>query len=128
MSLLGALEISSLRAAAQSAMPGSCVIWRRTLTSDGVGGQSGSVAAVGTVACRLVQHDTNPSEQVRAGRVSVLQEWYVYVPAFTDIRPTSDYLVVSGAGLGGTFDVIGLHARGTAGYEPSRRVVCTERR
>lgn len=123
MSLLGALEISMLRAAAEDTMPGTLTIYRRTLTGDGAGGQSGTVAPVGTVACRAVPRRGEPSERVQGGRLEARQDWYLYVPAGTDVRAGSDYAVLSG---GGTFEILGVHA--ARAYEPSRRLMATERR
>lgn len=121
-SLMGALELSALRDAAEGLMDGSVVVWRGTLAADGVGGQTRGTLAVGTFPCRAVPRRGEPSESVQGGRVEARQDWYLYVPQGSDVRVT-DRLVLAG---GGTFEVIGVHA-GRA-YEPSRRVIATERR
>lgn len=123
MSLLGAVEVSMLRTAAEATMPGTLTIYRRTLTSDGAGGQRGTIAPIGTVPCRAVPRRGEPSEQVRAGRIEARQDWYLYVPAGTDVVATTDHVVLAG---GGTFDILGVHA--ARAYEPSRRIMATERR
>lgn len=123
MAGLGAISLTRLRAVAEANMPGTLTIHRRTLTSDGAGGQGGTVAPVGTVTCRAVpQHSRAQSEQVVAGRVEDRLHWFIYVPVGTDVNANSDYVTVSG---GGTFEVLGVH--GGRAYEPSRRLVCVER-
>lgn len=121
--LLGAVELSALRGAAQSAMPGSVVIYRRTLTSDGAGGQSGTVTAVGTVIARAVPRRGEPTVMTAGGRVEARGDWYVYVPTGTDIRRQTDHLVHSS---GGTFDV--LFTSANRSYPVELRVTCMERR
>lgn len=122
MGLLGALELTALRSAAESAMPGTVVIWRTTRTSDGSGGRATSVTAAGTVACRAVPQKSQPETGAFGSREEERQRWYLYLPAGTDVRPQTDSLVLSG---GGTFEVLGVH--GPRAYEPSRRVLAVER-
>lgn len=121
--LLGAFELSALRGAADSAKPGSVVIYRRTLTSDGAGGQSGTVTAVGTVIARAVTRRGEPTVMLAGGRVEARGDWFVYVPIGTDVRRQTDYLVHSG---GGTFDV--LFTNVNRSYPVEIRLTCMERR
>ena len=51
--MLTAAELAALRATQNQALPGSAVIERYTLQSDGMGGYEQAWAAVGTIAARL---------------------------------------------------------------------------
>lgn len=116
--------VTRLRAVAERTMPGTLVIYRRVLSSDGAGGQSGTVTAAGTATCRAVPRRGEPREIVTGGgRIETRIDWDIYVPRGTDVLATSDYVVVQG---GGTFEVLGVH--GGRAYEPSRRLMCIERR
>jgi hypothetical protein len=121
--LLGSFELTALRNAAEAAMPGTVVIYRRTLSSDGAGGQSGSVSAVGTVSARVISRHSDPVVMTAGGRIEARGDWYIYVPASTDIRGQSDYLVHQS---GGTFDV--LFTSKNRSYPVEIRAVCMERR
>lgn len=127
MSLLGALDIAALRSVAESTMPGTCVIWRRTIADNGTRITSGTTTAAGTVACRVVYfQQRQPEARPFAGRQEERQAVNVYVPAGTDVRQATDYLIYTEESRAGTFDVIGVH--GPRAYEPSRRLICVERK
>jgi hypothetical protein len=121
--LLGALELSALRAVAASSMVGSAVLWRRVLTSDGAGGQSGTASPVGTVPCRAVPRRGEPSVGQFAGRVEARGDWYLYVPQGTSVDRRTDYVVLAS---GGTFDVLYVNQNRTSLVET--RLTCLERR
>lgn len=120
--LLPAGVVSLLRTASEGLMPGTAVIWRRPFTSDGVGGQSGSIAVVsgGTVACRVVLTPMRPIDGVLGDRSEVHATWNVHMPVGTDVCPFDQIRVVSG----GTFEVTEVNSNRS--YEPDRRARCTE--
>ena len=120
--LLGAFELSALRSVAESSMGGTAVIYRQVFTSDGAGGQSGSVVAAGTVLCRAVPVRSRPQVGAFGGRVEAHGDWNVYVPVGTDVRASTDHIVAGG----GTFDVLSTNAGRTDAVEI--RCACLQRR
>jgi len=124
VALLGALELSALRALSNSSLVDSVVIYRRALTGDGAGGQTmGTPTAVGTVNARVIPQRNNSFASDTGGRVETPDERSIYVPVGTDVRIQTDYLVHS---AGGTFDVLATNADRTDAVE--LRLTCLERR
>lgn len=123
MNLLGALDLDLLRQVASGLMDGTLVAYRRERSRSTTGGQSLGTVTVGTFACRAVPRHIGARGGVAGGREEERQQWYIYVPAGTDIRAETDFVAVTN---GGTFDVLGVH--GPRAYEPSRRLICVERR
>lgn len=114
---LSAAEIAAMREDLEDTLPDTCVIQRRTLTSDSQGGRTESWAAAGTVACRLSPLGNLDSEESRADRVSGEEDWIVTLPASTDVTER-DRLVI----LTNTYEPVGLRA--VRSWELSRRVNC----
>lgn len=115
---LTAAEIAAMRDDLEDSMPDTCVIQRRSLTTDGQGGKTEAWAAAGTVVCRLSPQGIGRGDETsRAERISGEEEWVVTLPALSDVT-TTDRLVV----LGVTYEPVGLRA--VRSWELSRRVTC----
>ncbi len=56
--LIGAPDLTWMRATQESAMPGTAIILRTTLAADGMGGFSGTPTPVGTVTARLYSQNS----------------------------------------------------------------------
>lgn len=95
MSFFDANDLADLQAVAESAMGGTLVIRRQTNTPNGMGGFSTTYPAVGTVPCHIWR-TKEASEIVAGARVVSKGEWFVAVPAGTDIRETTDWGVCDG--------------------------------
>lgn len=123
MSFMGAASLNRLRQTTEGAMPGTAVVWRRTLTSDGAGGQHGTVVASGTVPCRAIPRRGRHVEHVgQAGRVTGISDWEVCVPLGTDVNASTDYLVVQDAG---TFDILATNTGRS--FAVQVRLACSRR-
>lgn len=112
--MLSAAQLNRMRATAERALPGTAVIQRGTLTSDGGGGYSEGFAAAGTEPCRVAP--ATMAEREAGERISSDAEFVVTLPALTDIR-TADQLVCSPSG--GTLSVVAVRARD---FEVTRRI------
>lgn len=83
-----------MRDVQERAMPGSVVIERHTLASDGRGGYSETWAAVGTVTGRIYPMvRRGMSETVGGGQVISETSWFATLPVGTDVD-ARDRLVV----------------------------------
>lgn len=111
-------ELAAMRATQVETLPDTCQVRRKTLTSDGMGGQIENWETVTTVACRVAPSGHSPQEQVIAERMSATSTWTLTLPADTDVT-AADRLVVGAR----TFEVAAVLARS---FETARRVVCTE--
>ena len=80
MPLLSAAEIADMRTEQNDTMPDSVVIWRYTSTPDGMGGQTETWAAVGTVTGRLAPAGRAGAEGVIAERLTAAEPWVITVP------------------------------------------------
>ena len=78
-----------MRTELETTLPDTCIIERRALVADSIGGRTESWAAAGTVACRLSPSGgpsaTGGSEQERAGQIAAIADWTVTLPAGTDV-------------------------------------------
>lgn len=73
----------------------SAVVYRKTLTDDGMGSQSHAWAALATLACRLVHSDIPlEGEPDNAERQEARSRWACKFPVGSDILP-SDRLIVT---------------------------------
>jgi head-tail adaptor len=121
--MLNQSQISAMRAAQNSTMPDTAVIVRRTLASDGAGGQVETWAEIASVSCRVAlagQAGTSSSlEAVKAGRLSTRTLYRVTLPALTDVT-TADRLRVGVR----VFEVTGVLPGGA--WETARVCQCVE--
>lgn len=115
--MYSATELDAMRSTLEASLPDTAQVRRKTLTSDGMGGQTESWATVATVACRVAPSG-RPEERAVAERLASVSVWTVTLPALTDVRAV-DRLVVGAR----TFEVVGVLARSD---EVGRRVVCVE--
>lgn len=83
--LLSAGELASIRATRNGFLPDTAILYRHTLTGDGMGGRSESWAAVGTVSCYVWTRESLDSEIVVGGQVTSRTRWYIEVPYNTTI-------------------------------------------
>jgi head-tail adaptor len=126
--MLTSVEMSEIRADQELLMPDSGQISRRTLTSDGMGGQTESWAAQGTAkACRIGTGGRSAEERRIAERVGAVMSYVVTLPAGTDITE-ADRIVVTPSALSAvsgtrTLEVVGI-VRDSVGT--CVRAVCVE--
>jgi SPP1 family predicted phage head-tail adaptor len=116
--MLTAAELADMRSVQDQAMAGTCVITRRTLTADGMGGFTEMWAAAGTVSGRVWPAQESGAERLIADRITETDAWVITVPYNTDVvakdRITADSR---------TFEVVTAIAHT---WETARRVVATE--
>ena len=93
--MLTAAELAALRATQNQALPGSAVIERYTLQSDGMGGYEQAWAAVGTIAARLYPQNVHSMAENTAGGAAVISEtrWFVTLPYGSTVT-AADRLVI----------------------------------
>ena len=115
--MLTATELSAMQATQTLTLTEACTVSRRTLTSDGMGGQTESWTTATTV-CRVAP--IAASEAVLAGQQRIVASWKVTLPASTDVR--GDDRIVVGAR---SFEVIAI--RGAETRETARVCLCQER-
>ncbi len=95
--LIDATDLTWMRAMQVTAMPGTAVILRTTLTADGMGGFSGTPAPVGTVVGRLYSQNSRAmSEKVVGGQPVAETRWFFTAPYGTNIT-AADQLNIGGA-------------------------------
>ena len=116
--MLTAAELAEMRSVQVEAMAGTCVITRRTLASDGMGGFTETWAAAGTVTGRVWPATESGAERLIADRITEADAWIITVPQGTDVV-AKDRIVESGR----TFEVVSAIAHT---WETARRVVCVE--
>lgn len=94
--MLTAAELTAMRTIEESAQSSTAIIHRHTLTGDGMGGQSESWAAVGTVDCDLWQISrTSLRETPTGGQITQVGDWYITVPWDTTIT-AKDRVIIGG--------------------------------
>jgi len=117
--VLTANDLAAIRQAQEQAMPDSCTIQRRTLTSDGMGGYTESWSDLATgVKCRLspVRSISQLAERVVAEQFVGRTLWQLTLPAGQDV--SHDDRVVVGAT---TYEVMSVNSGGA--WEVARRVL-----
>lgn len=97
MSLLSDADLTYMQATQEQALPGTVVIERYTRTSDGMGGQWETWAAVGTVLGRIYPRATRGFQiEVSSGaQLTSQEEWLATLPYGTDVT-AKDRLLYSG--------------------------------
>lgn len=116
--MLTADELAEMRSVQVETMAGTCVITRRTLASDGMGGFTETWAAAGTVTGRVWPATESGAERLIADRITEADAWIITVPQGTDVV-AKDRITESGR----TFEVVSAIAHT---WETARRVVCVE--
>ena len=111
--MLNSAELARMRTEAERALPGTAVIQRGTLASDGGGEYTETFSAAGTVPCRVAPVVGKEGEY--GERISSDAEFVVTLPAQTDVG-TEDQLSINGFGA---LTVVAVRARD---YEITRRV------
>ena len=114
MPLLSAAEIADMRSEQDGTMPDSVVVHRYTTVSDGMGGNTETWAAVGTVTGRLAPAGRAGAEGIIAERLTAAEPWVVTVPVTTTVYER-DRLVVGTR----TFEVEYINEH--AAWETARR-------
>jgi len=75
-----------MRATQLSAMPGSAIIYRSTLSSDGMGGQAETWAIIGTIAARLYPTQGYSSREIAGASQDLsITRWWLTVPWDADV-------------------------------------------
>lgn len=116
-------RLAMVRDAATQLRTDPVEIWRKTLSRDGLGGQTedwtlfASTQSDPLLLCRVVPGTNLPNERVDEGRLELLSRFRIYLPPGTDVTH-HDRLVA----LGATFEVIDVGAPITA--EVERLVAC----
>ena len=112
-------ELAAMQEVQQATLTETCAVVRRTLASDGAGGQTVSSASTATV-CRLAASGNTPADRLVAGSVAEQVLWRITLPAGTDVRKADAVTIGSR-----TFEVMGVYGPQT---RPSALVcVCVER-
>jgi len=94
--MLTASELSDMRSVQNQALPGTAIVERYTLVSDGMMGQTESWSAVATVNVRLYPYSSRANSEGLAGDQIIAQtRWYVTLPYGTDVDE-KDRLSIAG--------------------------------
>lgn len=117
--MLSDADLSAMRAQAESAMPETVEIRRKTEVGDGAGGFTEQWSVIATVSGRIAPTGSQPQERVVAEKLSVVSPWTVTLPAGVDVT-VSDRLVIGGR----TLEAVAVLA--PRSWEISRRVLCAE--
>ena len=112
-------ELAAMQATQALTLIESCAIVRRTLASDGAGGQTVTEASTATV-CRLAASTNMPADRLVAGSVTEQTLWRITLPAGTDVRK-QDAITIGSR----TFEVMGLYGPHT--LTTALVCVCVER-
>jgi hypothetical protein len=78
--MLTAADLSFMRDTQEDALPGTVVIQRHTLVSDGMGGATETWAAVGTAIGRIYPRRTQSAENIGGGQVHSHMQWWPRFP------------------------------------------------
>lgn len=101
--MLTAGELQGMRATQGLTLVESCTIVRRTLVSDGAGGQTATEASTASL-CRLAPSNNQPQDRVVAGSQQDGVLWRITLPAGAEVT-ASDRIVVGSR----TFEVMGVY-------------------
>ncbi len=117
--ILNAGQLAQLRTLHERALPNTATILRRTLTSDGQGGQTQSYASVGTTICRLAFFGGNRPvmpDTEQSGKIEPKERWIVTLPYGADALET-DRLTINGV----TYEIVSALDRRS--HETARRLL-----
>ena len=115
---LSAQELASMQAACNAFLPGTAIVQRVTLVSDGMGGYTPTPTNIGTAICRVTPAGAG-AEKLVAEKLTSLNNWVVTLPATTDVT-TKDKLVIGAR----TLEVQAVLA--PRSWEVTRRVIASE--
>ena len=76
---LSTLEIAQLRRDAETYMPGTAILYTKTVTTTTMGGQSESWAAAATVECRLAPQAMGMGEVIGGAQLTSPTAWVLTV-------------------------------------------------
>lgn len=117
--MLSASDLTAMQAQQAQAQPETCVVSRRTLASDGAGGQTETWAAVATTTARLTHAGQfSRGEQLLAERLGVRYAVIVTLSVDMDVRVT-DRLILGDR----TLEVMGAPM---GSWATARRVMAEE--
>lgn len=84
--LLSSADMDYMRDTQETALPGTVVIQRVTLVSDGMGGSYETWAGAGTVTGRIMQRASRGGgETIGGGQVHSHTSWWASLPVGTDV-------------------------------------------
>lgn len=83
--MLTASELASMRTTQQQTLVEACTIVRRTLVSDGAGGQTSTETSVSSL-CRVAPSNNMPADRMLAGAQQDQVLWRITLPAGVDVR------------------------------------------
>jgi len=86
--------------------PDVATVWRKSIVSDGAGGQTDTYAVVATYSCSMTPSMISPREVEQTAAIQVISLWQLHLPYDADVVPT-DRLVVGTR----TFEVVRSSAR-----------------
>ena len=112
-------ELAAMQATQQATLVEACAIVRRTLVSDGAGGQTVTEAETATI-CRLAASTNMPADRLVAGATAEQMLWRITLPAGADVRKTDAIRIGSR-----TFEVMGIYGPHT--LTTALVCVCVER-
>ena len=102
--MLTAGELTAMQAAQVGTLVEPCSIMRRTLASDGAGGQTETTSSTVSM-CRLAPSNNLPQDRQVAGSNTEQVVWRITLPA--DVQVSSDDRIQIGSR---TFEVRGVYA------------------
>ena len=118
--MLTTAELTAIKAVQDQAMPDTCTISRKSLTSDGMGGYTETWSDLATgVSCRLASARYRPEEAAIADKFAGRTLWMLTLPAGTDIT-NEDRVVISST----TYEVAGMLSAGS--WKTALRVLVVE--
>lgn len=112
-------ELAAMQATQAATLAESCAIVRRTLASDGAGGQTVTETETATI-CRLATSTNLPADRLIAGSVVEQMLWRITLPAGTDVHKADAIRIGSR-----TFEVMGVYGPHT--HTTALVCVCVER-
>lgn len=117
--MLSAADLAFVQSVSALTHTTACQILRRTLTSDGMGGNTTVWNTIATVNCRIAPVVSRTVEQVDQQRIELLSRWSIALPVGQDID-IKDRIVANGI----TYEVAAFAAPRT--LELERVVECEQ--
>lgn len=117
--MLTANELASMRETINESLPDTCTIQSKTITSDGMGGQTEAYTTSATnVPCRVESDNIRVAEQIAQGAVKVVQT-FTFTLAFDRAIARTDRIIWNAR----TFEVVTTLDNS---WQLHRRVTCAE--
>jgi SPP1 family predicted phage head-tail adaptor len=112
-------DLASMRETINESLPDTCTIQSKTITSDGMGGQTEAYATTATnVPCRVKADNIRVAEQIAQGAVKVVQT-FTFTLAFDRAIARTDRIVWNAR----TFEVVTSLDNS---WQLHKRVTCAE--